>query len=191
MEVLINRFEELAIQVDQSLMTDLKATFQLEKIDKRTKILEENRHCRRLYFLEKGIIRSYYEHNLEEVTSWVYNEGQFVSSWHSFYLQRKSFETLEALEDCICYSISFANYQKLMDKHHGFERFARFIAESQIAHLDLFYKGFMIMSSKERYQQLLRYFPDIELRVQIGYIASLLGISRETLSRIRSEVKKL
>lgn len=190
MEALINRIEEFSIKLDQNLKNDLAKTFQIEKVNKRTKILEENYSCRKLYFLEKGIVRSYYEHKLEEVTSWIYNEGHFVSSWHSFYLQQKSFETLETLEDCVLYSISFSNYQKLMNKHHDFERFARLLAESQIAYLDFFFKGFMIMSAKERYLQLLKYFPDIELRVQVGYIASLLGVTRETLSRIRSEVRK-
>ncbi len=186
MSEIVKGVQEFVADISEELKSDLEKTFQLERIKKKTLILEENHYCRKLFFLESGIARTFYYHNDDEGTSWVYREGQFLTSWHSFYLQGKSYESIETLEDCKIYSISFASYQKLMMKHLHFERFARLLSETQIAYLDLFYKGFMMMSAKERYEQLLSYFPDIELRVQVGQIASLLGISRETLSRIRS-----
>jgi len=53
--------------------------------------------------------------------------------------------------------------------------------------LDEFSKGWSFLSAKEKYQSLLSYFPDIELRVKLSYIASFLGISQETLSRLRTQ----
>ena len=76
---------------------------------------------------------------------------------------------------------------KLIHEYRQFEGFARLLAEEQITFTDQFFKGYMFLSAMEKYQLLLQYFPDIELRVKLTYIASFLGISRETLSRIRAQ----
>jgi len=84
------------------------------------------------------------------------------------------------------FSFEYYDYKKLIETYPKFERFSRLLAEEQLAFIDLYSKGYMFMSAKEKYQLLLSNIPDIELRVKLGYIASFLGISQETLSRIRS-----
>jgi len=109
-----------------------------------------------------------------------------MSSWYGFYKQETSYEYIEALEDCSVYAIEYHDYKKLIEVYPKFERFSRLLAEEQLAFIDLYSKGYMFMSAKEKYDLLLSNIPNIELRVKLGYIASFLGISQETLSRIRS-----
>ncbi len=149
-------------------------------------MLKEFKHVRKLYYIEKGIFRTYYIHNEKEITSWFYTENQFLTSWSGFYNQETSHEYIEALEEATIYSIEYSAYQKLINSYPSFERFTRLLAEEQLAFIDSFFKGYLFMTASEKYKLLLSIIPDIELRVKLGYIASFLGISQETLSRIRS-----
>jgi len=175
------------ISVSPELEEALSTYFKKEEIRKGEILLREDSYCRRLYFLEKGTVRTYYYHDQKDVTSWLYHERLFFTAWYSFYLQQPSFEYIETLEDCTVFSIDYHNYQTLLNQFHDFERFGRLIAEEQTAYIDYFSKGFMFLSAKDKYDALLSIFPDVELRVKLGHIATLLGISQETLSRIRSK----
>jgi len=172
--------------VDADLRDRIRQNFEVIALPKGYKLLAQNRCARTLYFIEKGLIHNYYHHDGRLITSWFYAENQFVTAWYSFYAQKPSFEEIECLEDSIMYSISFDNYQKLIADFPAFSNFARLLAEENLSFLDHFSKGWSFLSAKEKYELLLSYFPDIELRVKLGQIASFLGISQETLSRIRA-----
>jgi CRP-like cAMP-binding protein len=149
-------------------------------------ILKPDQYCRKLYFLRSGMLRSHYYHDDKDVTTWFYAEGSFFTSWSSFYNQTPSPEYLEATEDCKVYSISFSDFQYLIKEFREFETFARLMAEEQVSFVDEFFRGYMFITAKEKYHLLLSVFPDIEQRAKLGHIASFIGISQETLSRIRS-----
>lgn len=150
-------------------------------------ILNKGNKANYLYFIEKGILHNYYFHDGKQVSSWFYSENQFITSWFSFYSQNSSFESIECLEDCKLYRISYTNYQKLIADFPAFGNFARLLAEEILTLLDEFSKSWSFLTAKEKYELLLTYFPQIELRVKLGLIASFLGISQETLSRIRAK----
>ncbi len=174
--------------LDPELINRIKTDFSAKVFKKGDKILEQGNKANYLYFIEKGVLHSYYFHNDKQVSSWFYKEGYFITSWNSFYLQKSSFEEIECLESVSVYQISFDQYQKLIADFPAFNNFARVLAEEMLSFLDEFSKGWSFLSAKEKYAQLLYYFPDIELRVKLGYIASFLGISQETLSRLRKEI---
>jgi len=159
--------------------------FQVREADKGEKILTQAKRANYLYFVKKGILHNYYYHDGKQVSSWFYKEDQFITSWHSFYAQKQSFEEIECLESCILYQISYKDYQKLIADFPSFGNFARLLAEEMLIFIDEFSKGWSFLSAKEKYDVLLTYFPDIEVRVKLGHIASFLGVSQETLSRIR------
>ncbi len=179
------------IQRRTTLSDELKAAieqeFEKQECSKSKLVLKEHQYCRKLYFLENGTARTFYYHDGKEVTSWFYRESQFFSAWYSFYNQQQSFEYIEVLEGAIIYSIDYDRYQFLLKTSPFFERFGRKLAEEQTAFIDQFSKGFMFMTAKEKYDLLLEYMPDITLRVNLGHIASFLGITQETLSRIRKK----
>lgn len=167
------------------LIADIKESFSSKSFPKNEILLRENQYCRRLYFLESGTVRTYYFAKDKDVSSWFYKEGQFFASWASFYSQQPSYETIETLEECTVYFIDYYSFNQLLDKHPQFERFGRILAQDLTVFIDQFSKGYMFLSAKEKYDLLLTIFPDITQRVNLGHIASFLGISQETLSRIR------
>lgn len=171
--------------VDNSLRERLENDFELIEVKQGHKLLEQEQRCQRLYFVEQGVVHNYYYHNGRKVTSWFYAENNFVTAWYSFYSQNASFEEMQCLDNCTLYATTYDKFQKLIADSPAFGNFARLLAEESLAFLDYFSKGWSFLTAKEKYELLLQYFPDIEQRVNLGHIASFLGISQETLSRIR------
>lgn len=174
------------IPLNSALEEAISTAFVQRTIPKRTALLREHQYCQHLYFLEQGTVRTFYYHEGKDISSWFYRSGMFLTSWYSFYGQTQSYEYIETLEDSVVYSIDYTQYQKLLEAFPLMERFGRLLAEEQMAFLDHFSKGYMFLTAKEKYQLLLSIFPDVELHVKLGHIASFLGISQETLSRIRA-----
>lgn len=185
MEQIIKRISS-KVPIDDALKEAIRECFVLEKIPKNYQLLKDGQIAQKLYFLKRGTIRTFYDNDGREVTYWFYVDEQFFTSWHSFHDQNASFEYIEALEDSEVYSITHRKYHELINTFPMYERFARLLSQELLSFLDYFYKGFYFMTAKEKYELLLSYYPDIEQKVKLGYIASFLGITQETLSRIRS-----
>ena len=175
------------VTVDLELQQQLELCFERIEAKQGEQILVAGNRANYLYFVEQGMLHNYYYQDRRKVTSWFYNEYQFVTAWHSFYTQKPSYEGIECLEDCVLYRISRSDYKKLINDSPAFNNFARLLAEEAFAFLDEFSKGWSFLSAKDKYHLLKEYLPDLELRVKLGAIASFLGITQETLSRIRAE----
>lgn len=174
------------LHLDEEAIRLLKEKLQFETLKKGSLLLRPGQICNRIYFLEEGLVRTFYEQDGQEHTTWFYEAGSFLTSWYSFYSGTHSFESLELLEDGRVYSLSRSDYQGLQEAHPQLQKGALLIAEESTAFLDYTNKGFVKQSARERYESLLSYLPDLELRCKLSYIASFLGVSQETLSRIRA-----
>lgn len=173
--------------LNHRLKQRIESDFELISVAKGKIVLQEDSRPHYLYFINQGLLHNYYFlEDGRKVTSWFYAEHHFVTAWSGFYQQKPSFEIIETLEDCELYRISYSNYQKLIADFPAFGNFARLLAEEMLSFIDEFSKGWSFLSAKKKYQLVLSYFPDVELRVKLGLIASFLGISQETLSRLRA-----
>ena len=150
-------------------------------------LLKAGTRCRRLYFLKKGTVRTYFYQKGKDVTYWVYPENNLVTSWHSYILRKPASENIETTEDSVLISLTYDQWQGLYLKYPELDRFGRLILEEQMALIDDFFKGYYFMSAKEKYELLISVFPSITQRTKLGHVASMLGISQETLSRIRGK----
>jgi len=175
------------VHLDTVTKESIKAFVQIEDLEKGYLLLKEGMVAHRIFFIQKGSARTFYDHNGKEVTSWFYREGQLLTSWSSFYERSPSYEGVELTENATISSISYDALHQLYNQYPKMQEFGRVMVEEQLIFLDYFYKGFMFMSAREKYDLLLSIFPDVTLRVNLGHIASFLGISQETLSRIRSK----
>jgi len=151
-------------------------------------LVREGRTCRHLYFLEEGALRGFYNLEGKEVTHWFSFENDFVTSFHSFITQQPAVENIQLLEGCILWAITKENMTRLLATHHDIERLLRIAYEKYYIRLEERFVNAHFKSATERYQGLLEQSPHIVGRVPLGIIASYLGISQETLSRIRSKM---
>ncbi|WP_226998867.1 Crp/Fnr family transcriptional regulator [Flavisolibacter tropicus] len=149
-------------------------------------LVTEGKICRQLYFLQQGALRGSYNLEGKTVTHWFAFEDDFVTSFHSFITQEPAVENIQLLEDSILWSISKDNLSRLMKQYHEIETFVRTAYEKYYIRLEERFVNAQFKTATERYQELLQQRPHIIERVPLGFIASYLGISQETLSRIRS-----
>ena len=160
--------------------------FEKEYVKKNQVLIKEGQVCNKLYFVEQGIGRSYYlKKDGKEVTQWFFGVGKFMSSADSFFQQSPSFYYLEILEDSILYSISKEKIDLLLAKYHKMEKLIRLLSIEMLTKIVHKLNAVQFQTAKERYDYMLTEFPDISHRVPLGYIASYLGMTQETLSRIR------
>ncbi len=133
------------------------------------------------------MVRAYYKKGNAEITSWFAYEGQIAVSLAALSTGKPSYETVECIENCELLSISNNNLQALYQKHECLNTIGRKMAEEYCAILDDRAYQLQVMSAVERYKDLMEYEPEIIRRAPLSNIASFLGISQETLSRIRHQ----
>ena len=161
-----------------------------EKIEfyKNDLLLKEGTVCRHLYFIEKGAVRGFYNLDGKEITHWFGFENDFVTSFHSFITSEFAVENIMFLEYSIVWAIPKEKIQNLFDTFHETERLVRIVYEKYYIRLEERFVNAQFKTAAERYESLLQHTPHILNRVPLGYIAAYLGITQETLSRIRNKV---
>ena len=163
----------------QDCLTEIKLT-------KNEFLLTQGNVCRHLYFLEKGAIRGFYNLDGKEITHWFGFEKDFVTSFHSFITGEAAVENIQLIESCTLWAIAKETLTDLFNQHHDIERLVRIAYEKYYIRLEERYVNAQFKSARELYEDLILQTPHMIERVPLGFIASYLGISQETLSRIRS-----
>lgn len=123
----------------------------------------------------------------KEITHWFGFENDFVTSLHSFITGEPSVENIHLLEDSILFSISKDSLTQLLNQYHEIERIVRLAYEKYYIRLEDRLINAQFKTATERYEKLLLERPHILERVSLGMVASYLGISQETLSRVRAK----
>ncbi len=143
--------------------------------------------CSDLIFVEKGLLRGYYYLNEKEITNWFAQEEEFATSFYSFISRKNAVEGIQCLEEATVIKIAYNSLQELYRQFPETERVGRIITENYYIRLEERLLSLQFTSAKERYLNLLAVKPSIVKRAALGHIASYLGISQETLSRMRAE----
>lgn len=152
-------------------------------------VLHHGKTCRFLFYIEKGSLRSFFEREAEEITHWFSFEGDFCCSFVSFIQQKPSYESLVAMEETKLYTLSFEALEKLYAQFPEMNAIVRKIQEEYYAKLEERFVSQYYADAYTRYQQLMKQHPHFLNRIALRHIASYLGISQETLSRIRAKVR--
>lgn len=182
----IKEFLLTLVSFSEEELKEIIPYFEIEVIKKNKLLLKEGQVCTKIYFIEQGIGRSYYlKKDGKEITQWFFDKGEFMTSADSFFKQTASLYYLEVLEDATIYSISFEKMEILLAKYHHMEKFIRLLSIEIFAKIVHKLNSIQFQTSKERYNYMISEFPNIVYRVSLGHIASYLGMTQETLSRIR------
>lgn len=173
--------------INEELVSALSEELVEETYSKNEFLLREGQVCSKTYFIVEGLVRIFFYADGKEITNWIHSEHDIFTAFYSFHRKKPSLVNLQALEDTTLLTISHDALHSLFDRFHQMERIGRLFIEDQFAILDEISKRFSILSAKEKYDTLLLINPTLFQRAKLGHIASILGISQETLSRIRSE----
>ncbi len=186
MQQLLNHIQNYS-PLSAAAQNALEDCFEKVTLPKNDFLLTEGQICRHLYFLESGALRGFYNLDGKEITHWFGFEKDFVTSFHSFITHEPAVENIQLLEGSILWAISKETLTALFNQYHEIERLMRIAYEKYYIRLEERFVNAQFKTASERYENLLQQTPHIIERVPLGFIASYLGISQETLSRIRSK----
>jgi CRP-like cAMP-binding protein len=178
----MNQYTQLSNESIQAL--EEKVVFESHK--KNEIILHQGTRANKVWFIKKGMLRKFYYNEGKEITTWIHTENEMFTSMHSYFHQKPSQESIQAIEDSVLISLSYEKSIEL-NQFPEFNTFSQELLTKQFSAIDEFSKRFSLMSAADKYKALAEVAPEIIKRAKLGYIASILGISQETLSRIRSK----
>lgn len=188
-------FEFLQIKLAETInITDeefeyAKTLFIPKKLRKKRFLLQDGDPCLYTTFVEKGLLRSFTidEKGNEHILQFGL-QGWWVADLYSFLTGEASEYNIEALEDSELLLITKSSWDLLLNEVPAFERYFRILIQNNLIATQRRLMGTMSTTAEERYTKLLQDFPDIVQRVPQHMIASYIGVTRETLSRLRSQL---
>lgn len=160
--------------------------FEQIEIPAKTTLLAEGNIARSMFFIDKGCLRTWVNNNGKDITTQFFFEGEKVSSIESFRTNMPSLYSIESIEPCILQTISQENFRIILDSSPEMRKeleehlFKRFLQNQRL------FFSYLKNNPKQRYDELLEQHPEIIRRVPQHYIASYLGITSVSLSRIRN-----
>lgn len=185
------RFFQSTNLVSYQTAAEIAAGFSVKVIRKGEFFLEENKISNEYLFLESGFMRAYaFDTEGNDVTTSFYGNDQVVFEVSSFFTRTRSKENIVALQDC---SGWYINYEQLNNLFHAlpeFREFGRSILVRGYATLKARMLSMITETAEQRYETLLKTNPEIFQQAALKHIASYLGITDTSLSRIRKEFSK-
>lgn len=179
--------EQIAITEEQ--FEFCKTLFIPKKLRKRQYLLQEGDVCRYTAFVEKGMLRTFTvdEKGNEPILQFSL-EGWWIADLYSFLTEEPSIYNIEALENCELLLITKSSWDELLEKVSAFERYFRILIQNNLIATQKRLMSSLNETAEEKYKKLIENFPGCLQRVPQHMIASYLGITPETLSRIRGQL---
>ena len=174
------------LELTENTKAEICVHLSILNLDKKHILIKENQRHDFAYFVIKGAVRSYYLKDGVEVNTWFALENDMVGSLHNF-KDNPSRETIELIENSTLISINLKQVKTLMFSNIQIANFINAIIEDYALFLEDKIYFLQMMSSTDKYLILLEKEPQLFQRIPLTYIASFLGISRETLSRLRAK----
>lgn len=151
-------------------------------------LLIEGEISNEFYFILEGGVRLYYNVGIEEKTAFFYLENMFVSSYESFTKRTASNHNLQSIEDTQVAVVSFEMAHKLLQLFPKFEFLARIMMEEELIVCQEIISSFVTLDAEQRYQKLIENNSPLIQRIPQYQLATFLGVTPETLSRIRKRM---
>ncbi|MFC4213227.1 Crp/Fnr family transcriptional regulator [Pedobacter lithocola] len=169
-----------------ALTHEFKHLFKRQEVAAKTILLREGETAKQAFYIKKGCLRICFNNNGKDITFQFFFEQEFVSSIESFKTNQPSLFTIESIEPSVIYSISKRNFNTIMESSKTIKQ----QVEEYTFHRLVYYQKLFLSRIKDnpelRYRELLKQNPKIIQRIPQHYIASFLGITSVSLSRIRN-----
>jgi CRP-like cAMP-binding protein len=185
----INTLKQITGFSDSELEIVLKY-FITKTFKKKTIILEAGKVADEVYFITKGCVRLFYEKDGQNLTTYFFTENMFAGTYDSFISRKPTRIAMEALEDTEVLALSYKSLEELYKVFPKMNEFVRKSIEQRFVVLHDLFTSYLLNNPEERYINLIKERPDLLKRIPQHQIASFLGITPVSLSRIRNRVAK-
>ena len=179
----INRIHPLTEEIMEFMSS--RTTF--KKVSKGKFLLKPGDYCKDYYYIHKGILRSYINYEEREITIWINPEGEITTSIRSIAGSRISDEYIQVIENAELVVIPFEAMQELYERFPEMNKVGRMLLEEYYAASEERVFIARLPNAQARYQHFINSRPELLNRIPLKYVASYLGITLETLSRLRAK----
>jgi CRP-like cAMP-binding protein len=187
----LSRFFQSTSYFSAQQVQEIMQLFEEKEVEKNELLLREGQVSNDYYFLEEGFMRAFvYDLDGKDVTTSFYPPGTVVVEVSSFFNRIPSRENIQALADCKGQFITYEQLNHLFHAYPEFREFGRSILVRILTALKNRTLSMITETAEQRYEHLLKSNPDIFQNVPLKHIASFLGITDTSLSRIRKEYTK-
>ena len=160
---------------------------EVAEVNKGDYLIREGQRCDHVFYIDSGLFRIFYLKDGIEVNTCFCTENSITSSFESFVSRNASSQSIQALENASVVKISYDHLKKLYAISPAWQSLGLVMTEKECLRLSYRTTSLSFETASEKYKTLLENEPELLLRVPIQHIASYLGVTRETLSRIRSK----
>jgi CRP-like cAMP-binding protein len=164
--------------------------FEARKFKKKSILLDIGKVSNEVFYIIKGCIRLYCEKDGEELSTYFFTENMFAGSYDSYLSRKTSKVAIETLEECEVLVLTHEAQEKLYVIFPKMNEFIRKAIEQRFVLLHDLFISYLLNSPEERYLMLQKERPELLQRIPQHQIASFLGVTRVSLSRIRNRTAK-
>ncbi|WP_353118808.1 Crp/Fnr family transcriptional regulator [Myroides odoratus] len=191
-------YENLFAHIEQKVRLtptekeQISSFFRVKKLRKRQFLLQEEEVCTNFAFVSQGLLKSYIldEKGNENINLFGW-EGWWIADFQSFLFQTPATLAIEAIEDCELLLLSRINYDQMLEEVPVMERYFRLVYERSLATKDQRLVYAQSYSAEEKYFYLIQTYPELIQRIPQSLLASFLGLTPETFSRIKHKKRDL
>lgn len=174
--------------IDSTELEKIQDLFKPTHLNKGEFFTEAGKFCNKFSFIKSGYLRIYRYSDGNDVTQWISAPGSFVTDLSSLVFDTPSRWNIQALKDCELYTISKSEYQKIGKIVSNWDELEKLFLSKCFITLEDRVFTFLSMTAEERYNHLFEYDKELFNQIPLHFIASMLGMTPETLSRIRRKV---
>ena len=190
----MDKFKNFIRQITPITDSEFASTiiyFKELRLKKRDYFVRQGEVCRQVAFIINGIVRIFYSNSKgEEITSGFCLENDFVTSFKSFTTQQPSELIIQAVDDTELLVVDHDSLQKLYAESRTWLNIGRIVTQNEYLVMEKYASVLSSETAKEKYLRLLKEQPTVLQKAPIEDIASYLGVTRRTLSRIRQEISE-
>lgn len=185
----INLLKHNEVSLDEENIDLLKNIFKVRILKKNMYFLREGEKSNEIGIIVKGIFRSYYiDKTGNDITKYFYEEGSILFSYAAYMCKKESEYYIQALEDCEIVVAKISDFEKILKENYQLLLCYKKIIDNVLIKKEEHTSSFKLLDSIERYKQFVSIYPELEYRIKQCHIASYLGITPVSLSRIRRKL---